>query len=112
MTFLMAPLGCWYTSSSFAIPCDIAWDNLKTSARATILIQDSRHHLSLSSMSFVTVIGRQRLMLTLVFLTCLAGRLSIETLHSALKSYTVFLLFCIPLSERIAYVICKSAREP
>lgn len=35
------------------------------------------------------------LMLTLAFLNSLVGRLSVETLCSALKSHSVFLLFCI-----------------
>lgn len=44
-----------HPSSAFAFACDIAWDNLKTSARATVLIQGSSHHLSPSNMSFVTL---------------------------------------------------------
>lgn len=36
-------------------------------------------------------------MLTLAFLTRLVGRLSVETLFSALKSHRVFLLFSISM---------------
>lgn len=44
-----------------------------------------------------SLIGRQVLMLTLAFLTCLVGRLSVENHFGALKSHRVFLLFCISM---------------